>query len=99
MVKKANRNLGTIKRTFSYMDKIIFLNLYKALVHPQIEYTSTVWTVIYKKDCISIENVQRRVIRLVYGVRNLNHTERMKELGLPSLQYRSVKNYEWNRQK
>ena len=34
MVKKANRNLGTIKRTFSYLDKAMFLNLYKALVRP-----------------------------------------------------------------
>ena len=87
-IKKANRNLGIIKRTFSYIDKPIFLNLYKALVRPHLEYASIVWTVIYKKDCIAIENVQRRSTRLVHGVRNLNYTERMTELGLPSLQYR-----------
>ena len=32
MVKKANRNLGIIKRTFSYLDKTVFLNLYKTIV-------------------------------------------------------------------
>ena len=41
-VKKANRNLGIIKRTFSYIDKTVFLNLYKALVRPHLEYGSTV---------------------------------------------------------
>ena len=88
MVKKANRNLGIIKRTFSYQDKTIFLNLYKSIVRPNLEYASTVWSVIYKKDSISIENVQRRVTRLVHNIRHLNYTDRMKELGLPSLQYR-----------
>ena len=55
MVKKANRNLGIIKRTFSYLDKTIFLNLYKSIVRPNLEYASTVWSVICKKDSISIE--------------------------------------------
>ena len=49
MVKKTNRNLGIIKRTFSYLDKAMFLNLYKALVRPHFEYASTVWPDIYKK--------------------------------------------------
>ena len=89
IVKKTNRNLGiSFKRSFSYIDKPIVLNLYKALVRPHLEYASTVWTVIYNKDCIAIENVQRRATRLVQGVRNLNYTERMTELGLPSIQYR-----------
>ena len=88
MVNKANRNLGIIKRTFKYSDKSVFLNLYKAIVCPHIEYASTVWSVIYKKDCISLEKVQRRATRMIHNIRYLNYTERMKELGLPSLQYR-----------
>ena len=91
MVKKANRNLGIIKRTFSYIDKTIFLNLYKALVRPHLEYASTVWTVIYKRDCIAVENVQGRATRLVHCIRKLNYTAIMKELGLPSLQYRRTR--------
>ena len=60
MVKKTNRNLGIFKRTFSYLDKTVFLNLFQTIVPPHLEYTSTVWSVLSKKDCISIENVQRR---------------------------------------
>ena len=62
MVNKANRNLGIIKRTLRYLDKsgvffcCCFFNLYKAIVRPHIEYASTVWSIIYKKDCISLEN-------------------------------------------
>ena len=67
MVKKANRNFGIIKRSFSYKDKTVVMNRYKAIVRPQLEYASTVWSVIYKKDCISIENVQRRATRMVHS--------------------------------
>ena len=35
-VNKANRNLGIIFRTFIYMDKEMFLNLYKSLVRPHL---------------------------------------------------------------
>ena len=48
-VKKANKKLGIINRTFNYMDKEMFLILYKSLVRPHLEYGSVVWSVINKK--------------------------------------------------
>ena len=36
-IKVANRNLGLIFRTFTYLDKDMFLNLYKSLVRPHLE--------------------------------------------------------------
>ena len=48
-VNIANRNLGIIFRTFSYMDKYMFLNLYKTLVRPHLEYATQIWSLIYKK--------------------------------------------------
>ena len=33
----ANRNLGLIFRSFTYIDKAMFLNLYKSLVRPHLE--------------------------------------------------------------
>ncbi|KAK3084823.1 hypothetical protein FSP39_019637 [Pinctada imbricata] len=63
-IKKANIKLGLIKRTFTYLDKDIFLKLYKSLVRPHLEYGSNVWSVIYKKEAIALENVQRRATRM-----------------------------------
>ena len=63
--KKANQRLGMIKRSFSYMDKEMFLTLFKSIVSPYLEYGSNVWSVIYKKEAIQIENVQRRATKLV----------------------------------
>ena len=56
-VNKANRNVGLIFRTFTYMDKEMFLNLYKSVVRPHLEYASATWFPMYKKDKIIIENV------------------------------------------
>ena len=51
-VNKANRNFGIIFRTFTYMDKEMFLNLYKSLVRPHLEYAVTVCAPLYKKDMV-----------------------------------------------
>ena len=62
-VSKANRNLGIIFRTFNYMDKEMFLNLYKSIVRPHLEYAVTGCSPLYEKDMIVIENVQRRATK------------------------------------
>ena len=67
-VSKANRNLGIIFRTFTYMDKQMFLNLCTSIVRPHLEYTVTVCSPLYKKDMIVIENVQRRATQLVSSI-------------------------------
>ena len=87
-VSKANQNLGIIFRTFTYMDKDMFLNLYKSIVRPHLEYAVTVCAPLYKKDMIAIENVQRRATKLVTNIKHLSYKERLKKLGLPSLEYR-----------
>ena len=87
-VNIANRNLGIIFRSFIYMDKEMFLNLYKSMVWPHIEYATQVWSPQYKKDKITLENVQRRATRLVKCIKHLSYYERLKALGLPTLEYR-----------
>ena len=79
-VNKANRNVGLIFRTFTFMDKEMFLNLFKSVVRPHLEYASTIWSPMYKKDKIQIENVQRRATRLVKSIQHLTYPERLKAL-------------------
>ena len=43
-VSKANQILGLIFRTFTYMDRKMFLNLYKSLVRPHVEYATSIWS-------------------------------------------------------
>ena len=53
-----------------------------------IEYATQVWSAQYKKDKITLENVQRRATRLVKCIKHLPYSERLKVLGLPTLEYR-----------
>ena len=89
-VNIANRNLGIIFRTFTFIDEEIFLNLYKSIVRPHVEYTTCtpIWLPLYKKDKIIIENIQRRATKLVDSCKNLSYPERLCKLGLPTLEYR-----------
>jgi len=58
VVSTANKMLGIIYRTFTYMDEKMFVNLYKTLVRPHLEYASNIWSPILEKDKILIENVE-----------------------------------------
>ncbi|MEW8547929.1 MAG: reverse transcriptase family protein, partial [Candidatus Thiodiazotropha sp.] len=90
-VNIANRNVAIIFRTFTYLDTEMFLNLYKSLVRPHLEYGSQIWSPIYKKDKIIIENVQRRATRLVKSISHMSYENRLRELGLPTLEYRRLR--------
>jgi len=41
---------GIIKRTITYKDMKIMLNLYKTLVRPHADYCVSAWSPHYKKD-------------------------------------------------
>ena len=89
--EKSQPKLGIIRRTLSYIDKEMYLILYKSLVRPHIEHGSNVWSVIYKKGAKQIENVQRRATRILPILRNLTYSKRLKHLGLPSLEYKRLR--------
>ena len=87
-VNIVNRNLCIIFRTFTFIDEEIFLNLYKSIVRPHVEYATPVWSPLYKKDKIIIENIQRRATKLVDSCKNVTYQEKLRKLGLPTLEYR-----------
>ena len=58
------------------------------MVRPQLEYGSPIWSPLYKKDKVIIENVQRRGTRMVKSLKDLPYEARLRKLGLPILEYR-----------
>ena len=90
-VKRANRMLGVVKRSFTFLDNEMFLTLYKSLIRPYLEYGSNVWSVMYRKEDVTIENVQRRATKLVRSVSGFDYATRLRKLGLPTLQYRRIR--------
>jgi hypothetical protein len=90
-VKKANRMVGIIRRTFMYLDRKMFILLYKALVRPHLEYAVCIWHSRWTKDIERLEKVQRRATKQVPGLRDLSYPERLQLLQLPSLEYRRLR--------
>ena len=88
IVNRANQRVGLIRRSFEYLDKDMFLLLYKSLIRPILEYAAVIWSPWMKKDIVAIEQVQRRATRLVKEIQKLSYENRLKELGLPTLIYR-----------
>ena len=90
-VQSANKITGIIKRNFKYMGEDIFLNLYKTLVRPYLEYSSVVWDPATIRDQKLLEGVQRRATKLIPTIKDLSYEQRLVNLGLPSLQYRRAR--------
>ena len=86
--KKGNRILGMISRTFSCKSKVIVKQLYKSLVRPHLDSCVQVWRPHLKKDIEVLEKVQRRATRMVEGYRGMEYEERLKRIGLTTLEMR-----------
>ena len=90
-VKKANQKIGIIRRSFMHLDAQMFLQLYKALIRPHLEYANQVWAPRLAKHITLIENVQRRATKLVPGLADLEYEDRLRKLNLPTLAYRRLR--------
>ena len=87
-VKKANKLLGMIRRSFTYLDSESLCILYKSLIRTHLEYANTVTSPQTEREAILLENVQRRATKMVPAIAHLDYVDRLRELKLPSLKYR-----------
>jgi hypothetical protein len=60
-------------------------------VRLDLEFGNVVWSPIFEKDKNLIENVQRRAIRIIPGLKGKSYEERLKIMKLPSLSSRRLR--------
>jgi ribonuclease P/MRP protein subunit RPP40 len=90
--KKAARTaqtvLSQISRAFHFWDQHVFLRLYVQYVQPHLEFVSPAWSPWLEADKELLEKIQRRAVNMASGLKAVTYEEKLKELGLTTLEER-----------
>ena len=88
---KATRIVGLIRRSFDHLSDRMFVQLFKSLVRPVLEYGHCIWQPYQKSLCSDIEDVQRRATKLLSSIKDKEYPERLRILRLPTLEHRRLR--------
>ena len=88
IVSRSRSILSWVFSVFRTRDITTMMTLYKSLVRSHLEYCCPLWHPSSMRDIKLIEGVQRSFTSRIYGVQHFNYWERLKALGLMSLQRR-----------
>ena len=62
--------LGQITWAFHYRDKEVYLGLHRQYIRPHLEFSVQAWAPLCQKDRDLLENVQKRAVRMISGLKS-----------------------------
>ena len=87
--QKANHILSFIKISVTSRSREVILPLCSALKRPHLEF----WSPLHKKDMELLEQVWRRSMKMIKALEHLSYKDRLRELGLFSLEKRRLQGH------
>ena len=88
--QKANCILDCIQRNMASRMREVILPLCSELLRSHLEYCVQMQSPQYRRDMDLLEHIQRRTTEIIQGMEHLFHMDRLRELGLFSLEKRRL---------
>ena len=91
VTKKAASRCAKILKNFTFRSRDVLLPIFKSILRPILEYANCAWNTQLQKQKDELESIQRSFTKNIFSVKKLNYEERLKNLKLPSLEFRRLR--------
>ena len=87
-INRANLELGRMRKTFQFFNIRLFKIIYPTFIRPHLEFATSVWNSFSKENIKKMKGIQKRATKMVIELRAMSYEERLKVLGLTTLEVR-----------